>query len=63
MVEIAEDMDEAVKCGDYDDIIELASKADLFNDKDDVYQCNVSIADDNDIKHFGVFSFVEKIEK
>lgn len=63
MVEIAEDMDEAVKCGDYHDIIELASKADLFNDKDDVYQCNVSIADDNDIKHFGVFSFVEKIEK
>lgn len=63
MVEIAEDKDEAVKCGDYDDIIELASKADLFNDKDDAYQCNVSIADDYDAKHFGVFSFIENDKK
>lgn len=63
MVEIDEDMDEAVKCGDYDDIIELANKAELFNNNDDVYHCNVSIADENDAKHFGVFSFVKKYKK
>lgn len=63
MVEIDEDMDEAVKCGDYYDIIELANKAELFNDEEDVYKCNVSIADENDAKHFGVFSFVKKYKK
>lgn len=63
MVEIDEDMDEAVKCGDYYNIIEIAYKAELFNDEDDAYQCNVSIADDNDIKHFSVFSFVKKYKK
>lgn len=52
MVSIEEDKDEAVKCGDYEDIIEAAANADLFNDVDDAYQCNVAVSDDQDIKHF-----------